>query len=483
MLSKTTWALTKGNDSLAGKAFKAKYGNFLNSSNRSLASPIWKGLQWCKETIQVSTCCTVGSGSTISAWFDPWIPSMDNHKPSPRLNVLQDPALKVHHLMFFNPKRWNIPLLTTLFEQDTVHNILKIHLSQADFEDSATWTPSSSGKHSVKSFYLTDQHNRFQDHSDIVWKAIWNLKIHERFKLHLLRIGSESLPWFSEVDAPCPLCQTSSDTLDHLYGDCIFYRVAWRESPWDLQSSILPSASVKDLINFVACPPSTLLPSFPPKVEFSLYASITIYLLWNSRNDVLHIGRPADLNVTIKKIKRSFVEHSQIGHLPESHPLQLSASQIPTGPEWDILTIDAAWNCNRSCLAGTMQHPNDPPILSWFQVSNEEKPLQAEAKAALLALSIAGKNGSTKIWLRSDALQLVDAILHPCNSPWEIRSIIVDIISALNFFSSWACSWIPRSENVLAHDLSQYGSKSNFPSLCYFQGYPDLRHSVTGTLH
>ncbi|PKI45054.1 hypothetical protein CRG98_034555 [Punica granatum] len=216
----------------------------------------------------------------------------------------------VHHLMFFNPKRWNIPLLTTLFEQDTVHNILKIHLSQADFEDSATWTPSSSGKHSVKSFYLTDQHNRFQDHSDIVWKAIWNLKIHERFKLHLLRIGSESLPWFSEVDAPCPLCQTSSDTLDHLYGDCIFYRVAWRESPWDLQSSILPSASVKDLINFVACPPSTLLPSFPPKVEFSLYASITIYLLWNSRNDVLHIGRPADLNVTIKKIKRSRMKKS-----------------------------------------------------------------------------------------------------------------------------------------------------------------------------
>ncbi|PKI72641.1 hypothetical protein CRG98_007018 [Punica granatum] len=151
----------EGKDSLAGKAFKAKYGNFLTSSNRSSASPIWKGLQWCKETIQASTCCTVGSGFTISAWFDPWIPSIANHKPSPRLNVLQDPALKVRHLMLLNPKRWNIPLLTTLFEQDTVQNILKIHLSQADFEDSATWTPSSSGKHSVKSFYLMDQHNRF----------------------------------------------------------------------------------------------------------------------------------------------------------------------------------------------------------------------------------------------------------------------------------------------------------------------------------
>ncbi|PKI59227.1 hypothetical protein CRG98_020390 [Punica granatum] len=194
MLSKTAWALTKGNGSLAGRAFKAKYGNFLNSPNCPSASPIWKGLQWCKDTIQASTCFSIGNGSSTSAWLDPWIPGTVNFKPTPRVDVFQDPALKVRDLMLFNPKRWNIPLISSLFEHDSVHNILKIHLSQTDFEDSAKWTPNSSGKHSIKSFYLTDQQHRFHDHSEISWKAIWNLKIHERFKLHLWRIGSESLP-------------------------------------------------------------------------------------------------------------------------------------------------------------------------------------------------------------------------------------------------------------------------------------------------
>ncbi|PKI49597.1 hypothetical protein CRG98_029987 [Punica granatum] len=94
MLSKTAWALTKSNNSLAGRAMRAKYGNFLNTSNRSSPSPFWKGLKWCKDTIKRCTCFSVRNGLSISAWHDPWIPSMNNHKPLPRHNATQDPDLK-----------------------------------------------------------------------------------------------------------------------------------------------------------------------------------------------------------------------------------------------------------------------------------------------------------------------------------------------------------------------------------------------------
>ncbi|PKI60158.1 hypothetical protein CRG98_019449 [Punica granatum] len=73
----------------------------------------------------------------------------------------------------------------------------------------------------------------------------------------------------------------------------------------------------------------------------------------------------------------------------QAHPLQLSEAQIPTGPNWSIISTDAAWTSSKACLSGIIQRPNSPPFLSWFQVSNEDKPLQAEARAALLALSIA----------------------------------------------------------------------------------------------
>ncbi|PKI61659.1 hypothetical protein CRG98_017883 [Punica granatum] len=173
------WALTKTNNNLAGRAIKAKYDNFLNTSNCASSTPIWKGLQWCKDTIPDSTCFSVGNCTTISAWLDPWIPGMNDHKPSPKTKTVQDPNLKI---------------------------------------------------------------------------------------------------------------------------------------------------------------------------------------------------------------------------------------------------------------------------------SNDDKPLQAEARVALLALSIAVERGMLKIWLLSDALILIDAIWHPYNLPWEIRSIVSDIITSLKNFSEWFCSWISRDDNTFAHD-------------------------------
>ncbi|PKI36029.1 hypothetical protein CRG98_043604 [Punica granatum] len=196
-------------------------------------------------------------------------------------------------------------------------------------------------------------------------------------------------------------------------------------------------------------------------------------------------GKPGDLGETIKRIKTYFVEHNKRGRnseMQEGSPsitaLQLESTQEPTGPDWTIISTDASWNSCRSCLSGVLQHPNSPPILSWFQISQEDKPLQAEAHAALLALTIAADRGSSKIWLRCDALLLVDAILYPHNSPWEIRSLVSDITFTLSRFPVWICSWIPRLDNSLAHDLGHFGAKSNFTSLCIFQGYPNLKSDV-----
>ncbi|PKI46926.1 hypothetical protein CRG98_032737 [Punica granatum] len=66
MLSKTARALTNSNNSLAGRAIKAKYGNFLNSVNHNSPSPIWKCLRWCKDTIQQLLSIYYGTHVTMS---------------------------------------------------------------------------------------------------------------------------------------------------------------------------------------------------------------------------------------------------------------------------------------------------------------------------------------------------------------------------------------------------------------------------------
>ncbi|PKI71328.1 hypothetical protein CRG98_008328 [Punica granatum] len=153
-------------------------------------------------------------------------------------------------------------------------------------------------------------------------------------------------------------------------------------------------------------------------------------------------GKQADLHKTIKIIKGNFMERSKKSratqdretyHLETS--LQLEISKMPTGPDWHIISSDAAWNCNGSCLSGVLHQPHYAPSLSWFQISYEGTPLQAEAKAVLLALTIAADRGFTKIWIRCDTLLLVEAILHPHTLPWEIRNIVSNIISSFNIFS------------------------------------------------
>ncbi|OWM88187.1 hypothetical protein CDL15_Pgr003599 [Punica granatum] len=79
----------------------------------------------------------------------------------------------------------------------------------------------------------------------------------------------------------------------------------------------------------------------------------------------------ADLNETIKKIKRTYREHSSAGQNMGQQegssafaPQQLESRLEPTGSEWGFISTDAAWNVSRSCLSGVLQQPNRPPALS-----------------------------------------------------------------------------------------------------------------------
>ncbi|PKI67893.1 hypothetical protein CRG98_011489 [Punica granatum] len=296
MLSETTWALTKTNNSLADRDIKAKYGNFLNSVNRSSPSPIWKGLQWCEDIIQ---------------------------------------------------------------------------------------------------------------------------------------------------------------------------------------SNVIPDNSVKDIINFVACPPHTLIDNSLDKTNFSLYAAVTFYQLWNSRNDVLHASKPGDLHQTIKRIKYSYLKHmrrSQSDRIlegsPSALPLQLDPSQEPTGLDWSVINTYASWTNSSSCLSGILQYSCSPPTLSWFKISHEDNSLQAEAHATLLTVTIAAERGLTKIWLRCDALLLVDGILHPRTSPWEIRSLVSYIISILIAFR---IGFVLGSQGRITPSLMTWASSAKSQILIRFVSSRDIR--------
>jgi hypothetical protein len=102
----------------------------------------------------------VGNGRNIQIWWDAWIPNEPNFKP--RLRIGAEPKYQyVSDLILHDSRQWDKGKLNEIFHQETIKNILQIHLPIIPKEDSFIWATYSAGSFSVKSAYLTDQKHRF----------------------------------------------------------------------------------------------------------------------------------------------------------------------------------------------------------------------------------------------------------------------------------------------------------------------------------
>ena len=99
--------------------------------------------------------------------------------------------------------------------------------------------------------------------------------------------------------------------------------------------------------------------------------------------------------------------------------------------------------------------------------------LWAESKAALLAASLAHKDGFARVVLEGDAHSVIKAIINPSTTPhWSINAIIEDTRVILNSFVCWNASFVFRDSNFVAHSLAQWAYFCNSfrtpPLLCSF---------------
>lgn len=69
----------------------------------------------------------IGDGSRVNAWLDPWLPSLENFKPSPRDDiVVLNWDLKVQDLTNRASGGWNATLIQNLFDRGSAFAILQL---------------------------------------------------------------------------------------------------------------------------------------------------------------------------------------------------------------------------------------------------------------------------------------------------------------------------------------------------------------------
>jgi hypothetical protein len=269
LIAKLGWKILSDPESFCFQQLRAKYiqyGNFFTSPYPANASWLWKGILRTKSILQSGTCLKVSTSSNFPIWTTSWIPTIHNFKPSPKFpNNLNFPSFLISDLLDPDTLTWNSFSVNAIFDHISAREILRIKISR-DPGTNYIWTPSCSGRFSSSSAYLSIiNSNNLQVvplNSGSTWKSIWKLNLNDRLRLFLWKMAWNILPTKTRLSAIfpstsldiCPLCKSGEDSLQHLFFNCIFARVIWRNSFWPLDSTALNFSDMMDWIKLIINP-------------------------------------------------------------------------------------------------------------------------------------------------------------------------------------------------------------------------------------
>ena len=255
----------------------------------------------------------------------------------------------VSSLINLNTKSWKTDQLIELFDEESIFAIQKITIPIRSRPDKLIWVNDPKGAFTVKSAYKTNQASTTAIPRENIWTKLWNLKVHDRIKMLLWRIGNNILPTkevlaqrFAIQDTRCCLCEDPLESIIHLFTSCPVARAIWFGSCCNIRIDNMKVRSCEDLLKMVVDPASSPNQfSFIDKHlshQISLHMALTLETIWSLRNQMIHNGDQVKLLSIIKNLDARVLEHmeslkassqEQGDALNLNYQQNLSASVIP----------------------------------------------------------------------------------------------------------------------------------------------------------
>lgn len=187
LLAKIGWRLLSNPDSLLGKTLLGKYchsSSFLDCTSPSSASHGWRGILIGRGLLKKGLGWSIGDGSNVSVWQDPWI---SLHQPmvpfGPPPETKEDMLVK--ELICPSSNDWSPSAIRSILPQyeDSIRAII---LSKRCLKDALIWLPENSGVYSTKTgYHLAIKASLEHPTSPAVFnwqRNIWSLKIVPKLK-------------------------------------------------------------------------------------------------------------------------------------------------------------------------------------------------------------------------------------------------------------------------------------------------------------
>ncbi|KAM6584731.1 hypothetical protein CsatB_011733 [Cannabis sativa] len=465
LLAKQAWRVLINPTSILAQVLKARYfpqQSFLEATESSHPSQIWRGIVWGKELLIKGLRRRIGNGANTRVFKDPWIP-----RPPSFLPITKEVGdLMMVSELIEQSGQWNIDLIHQVFSTPDSQLILSIPITMYEHDDDWLWHFTSHGHYSVKSGYnlaIGGENLQPSSSNEVMaawWSSYWAIKIPKKI-LHFGWKGfHEILPSFSGLfrrqsssHSNCPICGFGNDTNAHAIFWCSFSQVIWKEMSFPFLASPKEDMTFKGVLLYA----SEIL----EKEDFEKVL-ISAWTIWFERNKKSHgrtIRTPHQIKIWISSYYNEICRERNKTKKGVSTGCTSEQSNTETEVNNYKLYVDAAISTPQNVIGfGAVIFSSDKqmkaalskPLQGSFSV------FQAEAVALLVGLRWAQDVGLPVEKVFSDSLSLVSALEGQTVYLNELGVIFSDIKVLLSSFPGASLSHVSRNFNVEAHRLAKH---------------------------
>ncbi|XP_019161408.1 PREDICTED: uncharacterized protein LOC109158044 [Ipomoea nil] len=445
MLGKQAWKFLTNPESLVARIYKARYFHdrpFNEACLGNNPSYCWRSIMAAKDLIIGGVRRRVGNGNSTLIWKDPWL----QDEMDPMIQTEMPPQLidaKVSGLIDQTTGTWDPHILSDIFDPSDVPRILKIPISP-EYDDTWYWYDDPNGCYSVKNGYrhvvgIYESSSGFDK-----WDTIWKLRIPPKWRMFLWRAISNILPTTNnllikrvDVDPICAMCGLINEDLEFytIFGEPGTERYGMHAYTCreELCYQLEPWLAVRD----VTAHRTSQQPAALPAVTFAAPLP----------------SSPSAIGSTVT------LPHSPTRQEHSAYPKQCY--------------VDAGYNADmKIATAGILLLDHIGRYVSAYCVPPQAcfSPLMAETLACKEALSWLKQRGEQVVQIYTDC-QTLRTNLESSIQPRSYLGYVLDecrrLIATFNFVS---VIFIPRSQNVMAHDLASDAFIYSTPM--YWDGIP-----------
>ncbi|XP_019190793.1 PREDICTED: uncharacterized protein LOC109185268 [Ipomoea nil] len=317
------------------------------------------------------------------------------------------------------------------------------------------WGRENNGLYSVRSAYRLAFGNLEQDHK-LLWAAVWNL--HQPLKIKCffwarckLKQPTKDVLLVKQV-ACDPLCGVEPETAIHLFAECSFAHLCWKEVDhgWSMDSPGTLQLWIEEMW--------TALPNHMIEKVVTL-----CWAIWENRNSMVWDSQSTDQR-TMVCMALAYVQNwkaAQSSHTATPHAVQPHIRDVawsPPPPGYYKLNIDVSMDFEHRRMGyGWILRDEEGVVMgaATTMIEGIYSVKEAEAIGAPEALSWIKRGGWPRVVLETDAQMVTNAVSAGQNYT-PFGAIIDEIRKHLMQLPLTHFVFVKRDANVLAHFLAKY---------------------------